>query len=123
MKTIARVAGLLLCVVCTGGMGEIMARSLESYRAKLKDINLADGVSKEEAMIIAQNNLIDDGTDKFCVLSRPSVGDSDSPVDGAGRPLGPCWTVSFNATWTMRLKSGLKWFIVYLSSANFKLRT
>ena len=91
------------------GMGGTMAKSSDYYRAQLQQVNLTDGVSKEEAIIIAQNNLIDDGTDKSCVLSRSSVKDTGFTVDGAGHPLAPCWEVRFNATWKVRLESGLKW--------------
>ena len=86
----------------------------EDYRNKLKSVDPSNGISKEEAMIIAQNDLIDDGTDKFCALSKPSIGDSRFTVDGTGHTLPPCWEVHFNATLKMRLKSGLRWFRVLI---------
>ena len=86
-----------------------MGHSREAYRAKLTQVDLSDGVSQEEAVIMAQNNLIDDGTDKFCILSRPSVKESHFTVDGDGRPLAPCWEVTFPTTWGVRLRQGLFW--------------
>lgn len=89
-----------------------MAKSPDDYRAKLQQVDRTDGISKEEAIIIAQNHLIDGGADKEVTLSKPSIGDSRFTVDGAGRPLAPCWEVRFNATWKVQLESGLKWAAV-----------
>lgn len=100
-----------------------MAKSPDSYKAKLQQVNFSDGVSKEEAIVIAQNNVIDDGTDKFCVLSRPSIEDSRFTVDGAGHPLAPCWEVRFNATLKMRLKSDLKWFRVLVDKKTGQIKS
>ncbi len=105
------------------GMGGMMAKSSDYYRAQLQQVNLTDGVSKEEAVIIAQNNLIDDGTDKSCVLSQPSVKDSRFTVDGAGHPLAPCWEVRFDATWKTRLRSGLKWFRVLVDKKTGQIKS
>lgn len=113
---------LLLSGVFLVGMGGAMAKSPDYYRAQLKLVNLADGVSEDEAIIIAQNNLIDDGTDKFCVLSRSSVRDTGFTVDGAGHPLAPCWEVRFDATWKMRLRSGLKWFSVLVDKKTGQIK-
>ena len=105
------------------GMGGTMAKSADDYRAQLKHIDLSDGVSKEEAIIIAQNNLIDDGTDKEVSLSRPSVKNSDFTLDGAGHPLPPCWEVRFNATWKVRLESGLKWVRVLIDKKTGQIKS
>ncbi len=113
---------LALCCVFILGMGGTMAKSPDDYRAKLQQVNFADGISKEEAVIIAQNNLIDDGTDKSCVLSRFSVKDTGFTVDGAGRPLAPCWEVRFNATLKTQLRSGLKWFSVLVDKKTGQIK-
>jgi len=85
--------------------------SPENYRSRLKAVDPSDGVNKEEAIIIAQNHLLDVG-ENGCLLSRPSVRDSHFTVDGAGRPLAPCWEVKFPTTWGVRLKQGLFWVMV-----------
>ena len=89
-----------------------MAKSSDYYRAQLRQIDFSDGVSKDEAIVIAQNHLIDGGADEEVLLSKPSVEDSRFTVDGAGRPLAPCWMVRFDATLKVRLESGLKWYSV-----------
>jgi hypothetical protein len=97
--------------------------SPEDYRNKLKAVDSSDGISKEEAIIIAQNNLIDDGTDKEVSLSSPSVKDSHFTVNGAGHPLPPCWEVRFNATWKVRLESGLKWVRVLIDKKTGQVKS
>ena len=114
---------LLLCWFALVGMGGTMGRSPDYYRAQLKLVDLSDGVSKDEAIIIAQNNLIDDGTDKEVSLSRPSVEDSRFTVDGAGRPLAPCWEVRFNANWKVQLESGLKWVRVLVDKKTGQIKS
>ena len=95
----------------------------EQYKARLKTVDLSDGVSKEEAIIIAQNHLIDGGADKEVSLSRPSVKNSDFTLDGAGHPLPPCWEVRFNATWKVRLESGLKWYEVHIDKKTGQIKS
>jgi len=57
--------GILICifsimVLLINDRGLAMAgRSYDDYREKLKEVDLSDGVSKDEAIIIAQNDVID----------------------------------------------------------------
>lgn len=112
MRKTSRSLTLLLCGVCLLGMGGTMTP--EQCKTRLKTIDLSDGISKEEAIIIAQNYSIDEGSEKFYILSRPSVKDSSFTVDGAGRPLAPCWEVRFPTMWRVRLKQGLLWGTVLI---------
>ena len=99
-----------------------MAKAPDDYRAQLQQVNFSDGISKEEAVIIAQNHLIKGGTDKEVALSKPSVEDSRFTVDGAGHPLAPCWEVNLNATWKVRLESGLKWYSVHIDKKTGQIK-
>ncbi|MDP3722678.1 MAG: hypothetical protein Q8R91_04175 [Candidatus Omnitrophota bacterium] len=96
--------------------------SQENYRSRLKAVDPSDGINKEEAIIIAQNHLIEGGADKEVALSKPSVEDSRFTVDGAGHPLPPCWEVHFNATWKVRLESGLKWVRVLVDKKTGQIK-
>jgi len=116
-------ATLPFCCIFLLGMGGTMAKSHDDYRAKLHHIDRTDGISKEEAIIIAQNHLIEGGTDKEVALSKPSVEDSRFTVDGAGHPLAPCWEVRFNATWKVRLESGLKWVRVLVDKKTGQIKS
>lgn len=91
-----------------------MGRSVNDYRAKLNQVDISDGVSKEEAIILAQNYAIEDGWEESSVLSKPSVRDSSFTMDGEGRPLAPCWEVTFPTKWGVRLRQGLVWGIVLI---------
>ncbi|MFH1202247.1 MAG: hypothetical protein V1674_05095 [Candidatus Omnitrophota bacterium] len=63
-------------------------------KEELKQIEISDGVSKKEAIIIAQNELIKDGLEKEYYISKPIITESKL-VDG-------CWFVRFN----MKFKFG-----------------
>ncbi len=115
------VGWLVFCCSLLLGMGGTMKQPPEYYRAQLQRINLSDGVSKEEAIIIAQNYLLDVG-EKGCALSRPSVKDSSFTRDGEGRPLAPCWEVKFPTTWAVRFKQGLFWVAVHIDKKTGKVR-
>lgn len=58
------------------------------YKMKLKEVNVSDGVNKEEAILIAQNALIEEGIGDDYRISAPIAIES-SLVKG-------CWFVKFN---------------------------
>ena len=60
-----------------------MDKTPEYYKAKLKEVDVSDGVNKEEAIIIAQNHLLEHGLEKKCSLSRPRIGDSAFKVEAS----------------------------------------
>lgn len=68
---------------------------------KYRQLNLSDGVSKEEAIIIAQNYLIDEDLDSLLIVTNPKV-ESYDIKEGY-------WLVSFPATFKVRWTQGLKW--------------
>jgi hypothetical protein len=80
----------------------------EQIKQKLVNINLSDGISEEEAIIIAQNYIIDKGIDKDCLLDKPKVTDK-----GWSIPEG-CWEISFEANANLRQKQDLEWFYMFI---------
>lgn len=66
-------------------------------KGKFKQLDLSDGVSKEEAGIIAQNYLIEQELDKKYSLTKPNIED-ESEVDLND------WRVIFNATYGESIK-------------------
>lgn len=79
-------------------------------KEKFKQIDLSDGASKEEAIIIAQNHLIENGLSKDYVVTRPKVADLH---------MFNQWEVTFKATYGESIKKGnvfgligiFKWWI------------
>lgn len=66
---------------------------------KFKQIDLSDGVTKEEAVIIAQNHAIDQGWDKDYIVARPIAKDFKNKLYGSEE-----WEVTFNATYGANVK-------------------
>lgn len=85
-------------------MGEKPNQKAE-IKAKMKNIDKSDGISKAEAIVIAQNYLIDeDYSDKDVIIYKATVTDSQLVTN--------CWRVIFNATRKTILENGLKWFAI-----------
>lgn len=78
------------------------------YKEKLKEINKSDGISREEAIIIAQNYAIEQGLDKDYIITNPTVKDFTSSND---------WEITFKATYGESIKQGgifgsiVRWWI------------
>jgi hypothetical protein len=78
-KLIVGALFLIITFFITNNKGMAMAdRSYDYYREKLKEVNISDGVSKEEAITIAQNYVIDmieEGKSfyKKLVISKSSI--------------------------------------------------
>ncbi len=78
-------------------------------KESFKNINLADGINKEEAIAIAQYDLIkgdDEGKDWKLNIRKPRVEES--------RLVKGCWAVIFDANLKMRMQSGLKWYTFHI---------
>ena len=69
-------------------------------KEKLKEVDIADGVSKEEAIILAQNYLLSENLDKILIVSKPHVKNYPFKEN--------FWHVSFPTTFELKLR-GLKW--------------
>jgi hypothetical protein len=66
---------------------------------KFKQLDLSEGVNKEEAIIIAQNYLIEQGWDKDYIIAKPIVKDFRNKLYGSEE-----WEVTFNATYSANMK-------------------
>ena len=79
-------------------------------------INTADGISKDEASLIAQNFLIEDGFTLSQVnILKPKVYES-SLVDG-------CWAVGFDASFKVRWEQGLKWYSLHIDKKTGQIKS
>ncbi len=102
------------CVLLLGMEGT-MAKSPDDYRAKLQQVNLSDGASKEEAIVIAQNYLLRNAYKDGYKISRPRVNDSTIVKD--------CWAVVFPTTWSVKLGQGLKWLEVDVDKTTGEIKS
>lgn len=95
---------LLIILFVNTKAGVAMGEKLDyksQIKEKYKNINLSDGVDQEEAIIIAQNYLIDEGLNNILVISKPDVENYDAKEG--------YWLVSFPTTIKVRWTQGLKW--------------
>lgn len=98
----------LLSAETTGGAMGLNLNYKEQVKEKYKNINLSDGVNKEEAIIIAQNYLIREELDKICdIATGEVVGDMYNNSE--------YWHVSFSTTHKVKGEQGLKWASVYVN--------
>lgn len=84
-------------------------------RSKLKKIDVSDGVDKREAVILAQNYLIDEGLDKMYLISSARV------IESSYEKL-EYWCVRFSTFSKIKLKQGLEWGIVYIDKKTGKVK-
>jgi hypothetical protein len=85
-------------------------------KEKYKKIDLSDGVSKEEAIVIAQNYLIEQGRDTTCDLRSAEIfGENDRFWDKNS------WHISFNTTLGERLKTGINWITIHIEKQTGRL--
>gem|GEM_PF-3403422 len=75
-----------------------------TIKEKLASVNLSDGVDKEEAIVIAQNYLIDNGLDALLDVSKVRKTDDQKSPWGIED-----WLISFSTTSKARRQQGLKW--------------
>ena len=106
---------LIFSCIFLMGMGGTMKKTPDFYRAQLQRIDLSDGVSEEEAVIIAQNYLLENGYKDGYIISSPSVGTS-SLIDG-------CWVVEFPTTFSVRLQQGLKWLRAHVDKKTGQIKS
>ncbi len=92
-----------------------MKRTPDDYKAQLKAVDRSDGISKEEAIIIAQNYLVDQKADKKFAITRPRVSES--------KLINDCWAVSFPRTLRETLQHGPLWSVVDIDKKTGKIRS
>jgi len=74
-----------------------------SYKEKLKEIDKSDGISREEAAIIAQNYAIEQGLDKNYIITKPAIEDFEFSNKLYSWNE---WRVIFKATFGESIKQG-----------------
>lgn len=82
-------------------------------KEKLKQVDIADGVNKEEAIIIAQNYLIDNGLDNLLVISKPKIEEKHHYGDNY-------WCISFPTNSKVKWTQGLKWGVALVDKKTGK---
>jgi hypothetical protein len=82
--------------------GDAMGERKPSHKKSLSEVNLSDGVDKEEAIILAQNYLVNTGRDDFLITSKPKV--FEKHAYGANY-----WRVTFPTTPKVQREQGLEW--------------
>lgn len=97
-------------------------------REKLKQVDISDGVSEEEAILLAQNYMINQKEDfsRNFVLSKPKVVEVNLN-DPMFRKLDNTiykenWVISFPATLEFKLKTGLKWCEMFVNKKTGQVR-
>jgi hypothetical protein len=110
---------VLLFPLRGNAMGEAQKKEQKIQEA-YKNINLSDGVSKEEALIIAKHFVINDpGTlSSDVIINSAEVGES-----GLKNVIGDCWAVGFDAKWKVKRRTGLKWFTVHIDKLTGEIKT
>lgn len=112
-------AFLLLGVVAVAplearAMGTSRNDKIAEIQGKAKTIDASDEISKEEAVLIAQNALIENEDEDVDIL-HPSIRESWL-IKG-------CWAVTFNVSRRFRSEHGLKWFAVHIDKKDGKIMT
>ena len=98
-----------------GGAMEANQNYKEQIKEKYKNIDLSDGVSKKEAIIIAQNYLIGEELNNICDITTGEViGDMYNNPE--------YWHVSFSTTHKVKLEQGLKWVSVYVNKGTGEVK-
>ena len=108
---------MLLVPLKGSAMGD-NPKKIEQIKQNYAKLNLTDGVSREEALIIAQNFVINDSyASSSVVISSGKVMES-----GFKKTLGNCWAVSFNAKLKVKGQRGLKWFTLHIDKTTGEIK-
>ena len=108
-KSIIATIFLIIVFFVTNSKGMAMAkRPYDCYREKLKEVNVSDGVGREEAIIIAQNYIVDkieEGEDfyKKLGISKPKISEDNRFKEK--------WIISF----PVRLGIFKTWGVLYVN--------
>ena len=88
--------------------GNAMAeKPLDYYKEKLKEVNISDGVNKEEAIILAQNYIVNDEELKsMCNVHKPRIYEV--------RLSEGYWEVQFPLKWKYGIGPLRRWVVLYV---------
>lgn len=81
---------------------------------ELEMINRNDGITKEEAVVIARSYLIKNGISEKVNINNPKVADSHLNV--------PSWFVKFNTRLNMKIKQGLEYYEVHVDKITGEIK-
>lgn len=100
--------------------GAAMGKKIDyktEIKEKIKQVDVSDGVSKEEAVTIAQNYMLEESFNVKDVIDflKPKVGNSGL-IKG-------CWAIIFHSTFKVRMKSGLKWYTVHIDKKTGEIKS
>ena len=88
----------------------------EEIKEKLRDVDIHDGINKEEAIIIAQNDIISNNIgDSKLNIHKPKVVESQL-VEG-------CWRVIFKARFSVKMKNWLFWYVVEVDKKSGEIKS
>jgi hypothetical protein len=111
---------ILLILPWKGYAMDNNTKMIEQINNNYAKLNLSDGISEEEALIIAQHFIINDSSSVFSnvVIMRGKVMES-----GLKNVIGDCWVVSFTAKLKFKWQTGLKWFDVHIDKTTGDVKT
>jgi hypothetical protein len=98
-----------------GAMGERTDYRTE-IKEKFKKINLSDGVSKEEAIIIAQNYMLENNGEEDYIIPSAEIFAENDPYWSK-----ESWHISFKTKLKFRLRTSLEWMVVNVDKKTGKV--
>jgi hypothetical protein len=110
---------ILLVPLKGSAMGD-NPKKIEQIKQDYAKLNLTDGVNKEEALVIAQNFIINDSS---TLSSNVNIRSGEVGESGLKEVVGDCWAVGFDAIAKFRRQTGLKWFTVHIDKLTGEIKT
>lgn len=110
---------MLLLPLKGSAMGD-NPKKIEQIKEDYTKLNLTDGVSKEEALVIAQYFIINDSS---TLSSNVNLNSGRVMESGLKHVIGDCWAVNFSAQSKFRRQTGLKWFDVHIDKLTGQIKT
>jgi len=96
-------------------MGEKLNHKAE-IRTKMEKIDISNGVSQKEAVIIAQNYLIEEGFDEKDINIYKATAEDSQLFD-------KCWAIAFDATYKTKSESSLEWYVIHIDKKTGKIKS
>lgn len=110
----------LLLPLDGSAMGGVNLKKIEQIKRDYTKLDLTDGVSKQEALIIAQYFIANDSS---TLSSNVNLGSGKVMESGLKDVIGDCWAVAFDAKMKFRWQTGLKWFTIHIDKVTGKIKT
>lgn len=101
--------------VLGGAMGEKPDYKTE-IREKFEKINLEDGVSKEEAIIAAQNYMLENDGEADYIISSGEIFAENDPYWNK-----ESWHISFKTKSSFRVRTGMEWAVLNVDKKTGKV--